>query len=310
MGIGDGKPHMFRLNDLILIIVIFSSMLAGILLPDWASFFRPFPIYLMMLLLFLSFLSISIRDIWDVVRDRAPALVWLSFLKLILVPLVVYLAFKTVYPPYATAALLITGISTGVVAPFISTLVNGNAHLVLVVVVISSLLVPFTLPALVKVLLGQSVEISLAAMTQTLCMVIFIPILAVEMLKRVAPKVLASIHRRRYPISLIIFAMVNLGVFSSYSAFFLQNPATILEATCVAVALGAIYLVVGIVVLPKAPVPDRIASVIIFGNMNNILVIVFAAEFFGPLEPTVAAMYMIPFFGLILPLRGYSRIAQ
>jgi BASS family bile acid:Na+ symporter len=34
-------------------------------------------------------------------------------------------------------------------------------------------------------------------------------------------------------------------------------------------------------------------------------VIVFSAEFFTPLEPTVAAMYMIPFFGLILPMRAY-----
>lgn len=310
MGIGDGKPHMFRLNDLILLIVIFSSMVGGILLPDWASVFRPYPVYLMMLFLFLSFLSISMGDIRHTLRHHAPTLIWLSFLKLILVPLAVFLVFKAVYPSYAVAALLLTGISTGVVAPFISTLVNANAHLVLVMVVISSLLVPFTLPALVEVLLGRTIEISLTGMMRTLCMVIFFPILAVETLRRVAPAVLESIHRRRYPISLVILAMVNLGVFSSYSAFFLQNPATILEATCVAVALGVIYLVVGIVVLPKAPVPDRIASVIIFGNMNNVLVIVFAAEFFGPLEPTVAAMYMIPFFGLILPLRGYSRIAK
>ncbi len=301
---------MFRLNDLILLIVIFSSMLGGILFPVWASFFRPYPVYLMMLLLFLSFLSISMGDIRDTLRHHAPTLVWLSFLKLILVPLAVYLIFKAVYPPYATAALLLTGISTGVVAPFISTLVNANAHLVLVMVVISSILVPFTLPALVKVLLGRSVEISLAAMMQTLSMVIFIPILAVETFKRFAPRVLESIHRRRYPISLAIFAMVNLGVFSAYSEFFFQNPATILEATCVAIALGGIYLVLGMAVLWKAPVEDRLASVIILGNMNNVLVIVFASEFFGPLEPTVAAMYMIPFFGLILPLRGYSRVAK
>jgi hypothetical protein len=38
--------------------------------------------------------------------------------------------------------------------------------------------------------------------------------------------------------------------------------------------------------------------------MNNVLVIVFSSEFFTPLEPTVAAMYMIPFFGLILPAEG------
>lgn len=301
---------MFRLNDLILVMVIFSSMAGGILFPEWASFFKPFPVYLMMVLLFLSFLSISIREIQHTLQHRAPTLVWLSFLKLILVPLAVYLIFQLAYPRYAAAALLITGISTGVVAPFISTLVNANAHLVLVMVVISSLLVPFTLPALIKVLMGRTVDISLAAMMQSLCMVVFVPIAAVEILRRVAPGLLESIHRRRYPISLVIFAVINLGVFSSYSAFFLKNPATIIEATCVAVALGGIYLILGILVLWKAPVSDRLASVIIFGNMNNVLVIVFASEFFGPLEPTVAALYMIPFFGLILPLRGYSRIAE
>jgi len=40
--------------------------------------------------------------------------------------------------------------------------------------------------------------------------------------------------------------------------------------------------------------------------MNNVLIIVFAARFFGPLEPTVAALYILPFFGLIIPLRMYA----
>jgi BASS family bile acid:Na+ symporter len=301
---------MFRLNDLILLIVVFSSMLGGIVFPSVASVFRPYPVYLMMLLLFLSFSSISMKDVRDTLRHQTPTLIWLSFCKLILIPLVVYLIFKAVYPPYATAALLLTGISTGVVAPFISTLVNANVHLVLVIVVISSVLVPFTLPALVKLVLGRSVEISLIGMMRILGMVIFIPILAVEGFRRWAPAALASLHSKRYPISLAIFALCNLGVFSGYSDFFFQNPATILEAACVAIALGGIYLVVGIVLLWKRPVEDRLASVIVFGNMNNVLIIVFASEFFGPLEPTVAAMYMIPFFGLILPIRGYSRITQ
>lgn len=301
---------MFRLNDLILLLVIFSSMLGGILIPEWASFFRPYPLYMMMLLLFLSFTSISLGDIRDTLRHRAGTLIYLSLLKLIVVPVAVYLVFRAVYPSYAVAALLLTGISTGVVAPFISTLVNANAHLVLVMVVISSLLVPFTLPALVKLLLGRTVEISLAAMTQTLCMVVFVPILAVEIFRKIAPTVIAAIQRRRYPISLAIFAIVNLGVFSEYSEFFFQNPATLLEATCVAIALGGIYLVVGILIFWKASIQDRIASVIVLGNMNNVLVLVFASEFFGPLEPTVAAMYIIPFFGLILPMRAYARIAN
>jgi BASS family bile acid:Na+ symporter len=46
-------------------------------------------------------------------------------------------------------------------------------------------------------------------------------------------------------------------------------------------------------------------GVVMLGNINNVLVIVFASEFFGPVEPLVAAMYMIPFFVIVIPLRCY-----
>jgi BASS family bile acid:Na+ symporter len=85
---------------------------------------------------------------------------------------------------------------------------------------------------------------------------------------------------------------------------------TILQATLVAVLLGGIYLVVGISALWKGPTESQISSAISLGNMNNVLVLVFASEFFSPLEPTVAAMYMIPFFGLIFPLRVYHRFRK
>jgi BASS family bile acid:Na+ symporter len=39
--------------------------------------------------------------------------------------------------------------------------------------------------------------------------------------------------------------------------------------------------------------------------MNNVLMIVFSAQFFGPRETMTAAMYLLPFFGLVLPLRYY-----
>jgi hypothetical protein len=38
---------------------------------------------------------------------------------------------------------------------------------------------------------------------------------------------------------------------------------------------------------------------------NNVLVIVFLSQFFGLEVPLVAAMYMIPFFVLVIPLRYY-----
>ena len=172
-------------------------------------------------------------------------------------------------------------------------------------VVITSLLAPFTLPAIIKILLARSVDISLFAMIRVLCLVVFVPIFAVETLRRIKPGVIGGIMRRQFPISLVIFFIINMGVFSQYADFFYQEPATILTALAVAVVLSGIYLLVGILFLLPGSLENQLAGVISLGNMNSVLIIVFASQFFGPLEATLAAMYHFPFFGLILPLKLY-----
>ena len=231
----------------------------------------------------------------------------LASVKIILLPVAVYYLFLWVLPDYAVGALLLTGISTGVVAPFISGLVGANSALVLVLVVVTSPLVPFTLPVLVKLLSTQAMTISLMDMIRILALVVFVPAVVVEILRRIGPGVLTAIDRRRFPISLAVFAMINLAVFSQYSEYFHQKPVTIAVATGVASILAAVYLATGIALTWRRPLEDQLAAAVSMGNMNNVLVIVFAARFFSPLEPTLAAMYMFPFFGLIVPLRIYRR---
>jgi len=280
-------------------------MLMGVLLPRIGSLFQPFVLYLMMLLLFLSFLTIKMDTIYLTLKNSVGTIALLAVVKTIVLPIGVYFLFKAMCPSYALAALLLSGISTGVVAPFISNVVKANSPLVLVMVVITSLLAPFTLPAIIKILLARSVDISLFAMIRTLCLVVFVPIFAVETLRRIKPGVIGGIMRRQFPISLAIFFIINMGVFSQYADFFYQEPATILTALAVAVVLSGIYLLVGILFLLPGSLENQLAGVISLGNMNSVLIIVFASQFFGPLEATLAAMYHFPFFGLILPLKLY-----
>ncbi len=299
---------MFRLNDLILLLVIFSSMFAGILFPEHVAFLQPFPLYLMMLLLFLSFLTTRTTSVWNILKSQWIGVLWLSVVKMLLFPALVYFLFKEFYPPYAIGALLLTGVSTGVVAPFISGLVNANGSLVLVMVVVSSLIVPFSLPFLVKLLAGQEVAIPLGRMIRMLSLVIFVPAVCAEVLRRVSPILLNRLAAKRYPVSLVLFAAINLAVFSKYAGFFRQNPAIILEAVSISIILGAVYILVGVLTYCKSTIGNQLAAAITFGNMNNVLIIVFASEFFGHLEPTLAAAYMIPFFALIFPMRIFQRI--
>lgn len=298
---------MIRFEDAILLVVIFSSILVGIFFPTFGALFLSFPVYCMMALLFLSFLSIPLPVIWRMLKDSPGRISYLLFLKLILLPTLIFFLFHWLFPSHALAALLLSAASTAVISPFFAELLPANSALVVVMVVSSSLLVPLTLPALVKILAGRTVTIPLVSMAEILCAVVFVPFAAAEILKRAAAGLADKLLDKRYSISLALFAMTNLGVFSKYSRHFRQQPSTIWIAFAVCMALAAIYFAAGILFSWKMPLTEQLSMILSLGMMNNVLVLVFSSQFFSPLEPTVAAMYTIPFFALIVPLRAFQK---
>ncbi len=295
-----------RLNDYLLLMTICLSVAAGLFLPGLGIVFAPYLSYYLMFILFLSFLPIRPQTIMETVRGSAGLILTLSLVKMLILPVAIYYLFRLIWPQFAMGALLLSAISTGVVAPFISSLVGGNTALVLALVVITSPLAPVTVPALVKILAGRHMELPFGGMVLMLGQVIFIPMAAVELCRRFSPGAAAFFRRRSFPFSLTLFFVINFAVFAKYSSFFRQQPAVLLTALAAAFILGGLFVAAGLLLKSK-PVDDRLAAATIFGNMNNVLVIVFGSQFFGPLEPTLAAMYMFPFFSLIIPLRLYRR---
>ncbi|MGA3174820.1 MAG: bile acid:sodium symporter [Syntrophorhabdales bacterium] len=296
---------MNLLNNILLVFVVISSMAIAIIFPDFGSRFKVLPFYCLMIIFFLSYLSIDLADVLKALKDHSAQLLVFMVMKLAVLPVILYFAFYFIAPSYALSALLLTGVSAGVVAPMISNMVRGNSALVLVAVVITSALAPFTLPAVIKLVVAKEVAISFPSMLRMLATVIFIPIIIVEIIRYLLPRLVAPILKTYFPVSLLLFALINLGVFYRYSPFFKKEPSVIIMATIVAFVLAAIYCVVGISFFRKGPVESQLAGAVMLGNLNNVLVIVFSSEFFGPVEPLVAAMYVIPFFVIVIPLRYY-----
>jgi bile acid:Na+ symporter, BASS family len=292
-----------RLSDLILFAVVFGSMGAAVLAPEAGIPFQPFLVYFMMALLFLSFLRIDFTVFLDTSLSSVSRLIVLIGVKLVVLPAALYYLTLFIMPDYAIPVLLLSGISTGVVAPFIATVVSADVASVARMVVITSLIVPFSLPTLVKHLAGAEISIPLDLMIQLLAVVIFIPMAAVLLMRRYFPSVLQSISERQFPLSLTLFALCNLAVFSKYSSFFFSNPGSIFVSIAVAYVLSAIYFLVGLLVTPGLNSSERVAAGVSLALMNNVLVIVFSSRFFGPLSPTLAAMYMFPFYTLIVPAK-------
>ena len=297
---------MIQTKDWLMLAAIFCAMLVSIVWPQAGAPFRPYPMVFMMVLLFLSFLSIPIESILRTARGRGLRFCGWLVLKLVVLPIGFYYAARVVYPEYALSALLLGGISSGVVSPFFSNLLNANTALVIVMVTASSVLVPFTLPVLVRTLAGQTLVISLPAMVRLLAQVIFAPLVAAELLRFLSSRTAERIARNHYVLSLVLCIAIILGVVSRYADFFYHKPSVILEAVLVAIVLAVFSFGAGALGSLRQPLGDRLSIILSFGLINNILVVVFSSEFFGPIEPLVAMVYCLPFFGSIVFLRAYA----
>jgi len=257
----------------------------------------------MMFQLFFSFLKIDFLQVFHELRKKIFILFILCFFKLGVIPVGLFFLTQALWPEYAVPVLLLSGISTGVVAPFISGLLEASTLLVLMMVVVSSLLSPFSLPALVSFLVGRTIVISFLMMVKILAMVVFLPAVAAILLRYFYPPFLEKLEKVQFPVSLFLFACINLGVFAKYSSFFIETPMKVAETILVVFVLSIIYHGVGFLVMWRMKREDQLAGAISFAYMNNVLVVVFSSQFFGPLAPTLAALYMLPFFTMIVPVR-------
>ncbi len=297
---------MFRKNDLILLAVTFGSIGVAIAFPEECRVFSPYPLYFMMVFLFFSFLKIEFFKVLQNVKKTASVLFILCAFKLVLLPAGLYFVALTVWPKYSLPVLLLSGISTGAVAPFIGNLLEASILIVFMMVVVSSLLVPFTLPAMIKFLAGHSVQLSFLSMAKFLAIVIFVPATANMLIRRFSPGLIKTLEAIQFPVSMALFALVNLGIFPRFASFFRGNPHEIGGTLLVAFVLSVIYHFIGFMATWGLRREERLAGAVSFAYINNVLVTVFSAQFFDPLSPLLAVVYMFPFFAMIAPARAVA----
>lgn len=77
---------MFRLKDLVLIVMAVTGILGGIFMPKLAGFFTPVVLYFMMTLLFLAFLNVDYFSLLQLDRKDLQEVALWTFLKLLFLP--------------------------------------------------------------------------------------------------------------------------------------------------------------------------------------------------------------------------------
>jgi BASS family bile acid:Na+ symporter len=290
--------------DLLLIAVALTGIVVGVALPGMAGVFSPYVLYFMMVILFLSFLRIDFTALLSLGPGPLFEVVVWSAWKLIILPVILWGLCRVVMPELSLAVLLLAGVSAGVTAPFFAGLLGASVERALQVVIVTSLLVPLTLPTLAHMLMEAQLDIPYWHMVRMLLLVMFIPLFLALALRRLWPAILRRLERVQFPLVVALFLVINLGVFANYADFLPSHMGRAAQVLLVCCLLALAFA--GSAALLGRLSRGRLRSLdgaVLMTYINNVLIVVFSARFFGPIETLTAAVYMLPLFLMLLPIR-------
>ena len=297
-----------RPRDLGLIAVALVGIALGVTLPELFLPLSPYVVYGMMAVLFMSFLRLDFKSLVRVTPGGAFEVLFWTAVKLIVVPVAAWCLAMLTYPQMALPVLLLSAAPVGVTAPFFADVLGANMHRVLQMVVASSLLAPLAIPFLVRVLMGAEITLPFAVLMRSLMFILFIPMGLAFVVRLVAPRLVVLLGKVQYPLNLAIFFTINLGVFAKYADFLLSQRDKVLLAILTAFVLALAYVLAGFYLARVSRHLEGLTGGVGMTYINNVMIVVFAADFFGPEAPLLSALYMVPVFMMLLPLRRLSAV--
>jgi BASS family bile acid:Na+ symporter len=234
----------------------------------------------------------------------------LTAVKLLIIPMALYVIMNyLVYPkPSMDTTLgifLLSGISTGLGSPFVANFVGSKLPIIVGLVISTSFAVPFVLPVLVYLLFNSQFSIPIRDMVFLLSGALLVPLAAGHIMKKYAVAVTQLMDKNSLVFSIVFIFLMNFGVFAEYSDYFIFDIDFVLENILIAFLLFGVYGFIGYVFarLMGLNKNERISIFIAMTWVNNMLVVVFAQQFFNVHVAALSAFFNVPYYVGILILK-------
>src|SRR5919106_3544287 len=301
------------IGSMVVLLSAMLSIVAGIIFPTAGMYLEPYILVWLGGLLYVNLINLHPKHLVSTFRKPKTLMVF-TIGKLILLPCIVYVITSLVYPKLALSATLLSGISTGLGAPFAINFIGaGRISIIAVLVTISSLVVPLTLPFMLYVFFEDTKDFVMPIYDIGFLLVtaLFIPLSLGWSTRRYVPRVSKFVAANSLFLSVIFIILINFSMFARFSQYFFVDQSLVLVSLISASLLFVIYLVVGYLLalfVNDKSVATRINGIVAMTYINNILVFVVAERFFGVETAALAAFYNIPYYVGLLVLRiKYSR---
>ena len=277
------------------------GVLLGLLVPPLAALAHPLLIPGLLIPLVIALLRLD----WGALAAyaRRPGLVALIAAGLLLAsPLAMWLALKlfSLPPALAQGLTLMAAASPIVSCAAISLILGLDAALAVVVIVVTTALIPFSLPTVALALLGLKIDIDLHVFMLRLALMVGGAFAAALVLRRVVPRHKLQANARMLDgasvATLVIFA---LAIMHGVSAVALARPGYVLLVTLAAFIANIVLQCLGTLAALRLGMRSALTVGLMTGNCNMGLVMVALADkadfnvivFFAMAQ---IPMYMLP----------------
>lgn len=301
------------ISGMLVLLSAMVSIVTGVLFPTTGMSLEPYLLVWLGGLLYVNLINLHPRHLVNTFH-KPKALMVFTIGKLILLPCIVYVITSLVYPKLALSATLLSGISTGLGAPFAINFIGaGGIGTIAALVTISSLVVPVTLPFILYVFFEDTGEfvIPIYDISFLLVIALFIPLSLGWSTRKYVPRVSKFVAGNSLFLSVIFIILINFSMFARFSQYFFIDQSLVLTSLISASLLFVLYLLVGYLLalsIKGQLITTRINGIIAMTYINNILVFVVAERFFDIETAALAALYNIPYYvGLLVLRMKYSR---
>ena len=292
-------------------LVLAGGVLLGLLAPPLASLARPMLLPGLLIPLVIALLRLDWRAL--AAYARRPGMVALiSAWLLVASPLAMWLALKAfnLPPALAQGLTLMAAASPIISCAAISLILGLDAALAVVVIVVTTALLPFTLPTLALALLDLKIDIDLGTFMLRLALMVGGAFAAALALRRVVPREKLEANARMLDgVSVATLLLFALAIMDGVTAVALARPGYVLLVTVAAFAANVVLQCLGTLASLRLGMRSAVTVGLMTGNCNMGLVMVALADkadfdvivFFAMAQ---IPMYMLP--ALLAPV--YRRL--
>jgi len=265
---------------------LLAVLLLGAMLPQ-LHVFSPLIQYLLMVMLFFSFLDIKFSP------TTFQKSIFGVLLANIAIAFIVYIVLLQFNRPLALAAFMTACAPTAIAAPVITGFVKGKVEYVvsaaLLTNIASAVIVPLVLPSL----LGADIQISIPEVLLPVLIVMFVPLLLAQLATRLPPKA-QDLIRKGKPISFPIW-LANLLIIGANASDYLRTTQTSFFPDLLTIALVSLAICIvnfGVGALVGSPNYRQEASQSL-GQKNLSFAIWIALTFINPLVAMGPTFYVL-----------------